>query len=559
LLLGSSSYQKVFKMAMSIPKSGYSRFMKEGAMHFKGVDEAVLRNIEACVELAGQIRSAYGPNGMNKMVINHIEKMFVTNDAATILNELEVQHPAARMIVMATQRQEAQVGDNTNTVLVFASALLENAAELVKMGLKPVEIASGYELAYEHAAKILPKLVAETFTELTDVEKTRRVLKASIMSKQYENYDLISELVATACVKTVPQSASSFNVDNIRVVKILGAGVGSSHVMNGMVFRRGAEGDVKRVTDARIAVFACPFDLTQTETKGTVLMNNAEDLLEFSQTEESEVESQIKALAESGVNLIVAAGKFGDIYLHYLNKYKIMGVRLTSKFDMRRLCRTIGAQAQARINAPSVDLLGQCNEVYINEIGGDNVVVFDRTSDIARVATIIIRGSSQSLMDDVERAVDDAVNTYKALARDGRLLAGSGAVEVELARRIKSIGEKIEGLEQYSVQQFAHALETMPKILAENAGLKPTEILSNLYAEHQKGNEHHGIDVITGKIVSAVENSIFDIFAAKDLALKLATNAATTVLKVDQIIMAKPAGGPPVRGPKGQDEDDDMA
>lgn len=152
-----------------------------------------------------------------------------------------------------------------------------------------------------------------------------------------------------ALVQTVPQNASSFNVDNIRVVKVLGAGVGSSHVMNGMVFRRGAEGDVKKVSNARIAVFACPFDLTQTETKGTVLMSNAEDLLQFSKTEESEVEEQVKALADRGVNLVVAAGKFGDIYLHYLNKYKIMGVRLVSKFDMRRLCRSIGAQAQARI------------------------------------------------------------------------------------------------------------------------------------------------------------------------------------------------------------------
>ncbi|KAI6181345.1 CCT-theta [Aphelenchoides besseyi] len=546
-------------MAMQIPKSGYSRFMKEGAQSFKGLDEAVMRNIEACVELAGQIRSAYGPNGMNKMVINHIEKMFVTNDAATILNELEVQHPAARMIVMATQQQEAQIGDNTNTVLIFAAALLEHAAELIKMGLKPVEISAGYTLAYEKAAEILPELVAATFTELTDLEKTRKVLKSSIMSKQYDQYELVADLVAKACVQTVPRNASAFNVDNIRVVKILGAGVGSSHVMNGMVFRRGAEGDVKKITNARVAVFACPFDLTQTETKGTVLMNNAEDLLEFSKTEESEVENQVKALHEAGVNVVVAAGKFGDIYLHYLNKYKIMGVRLVSKFDMRRLCRTIGAQAQARVIAPSVDALGQCNEVYTKEIGGDHVVVFDRTTDVARVATIIIRGSSQSLMDDVERAVDDAVNTYKALTKDGRLLAGAGAVEIELARRIESIGEKFEGLEQYSVKKFANALDTLPKLLAENAGLKPNEILSSLRAVHQKGEQHQGLDVVSGTIMNAVENNVFDIFAAKKLALKLATNAAATVLLIDQIIMAKPAGGPPVRGPKPQDEDDGMA
>ncbi|CAD5220112.1 unnamed protein product [Bursaphelenchus okinawaensis] len=546
-------------MAMGIPKSGYSRFMKEGAMHFKGLDEAVQRNIEACVELASQIKTAYGPNGMNKMVINHLERVFVTNDAATILKELEVQHPAARMLVMATEMQEKQIGDNTNTVLIFAAALLESANELINMGLKPVEIANGYELAFEKVAEILPELVVDKEFDLYDIEKVRKVLKASIMSKQYDHYELIADLVSAACVKTVPKKSGNFNVDNIRVVKILGAGVGASHVMNGMVFRRGAEGDIKKVSNARVAVFACPFDLTQTETKGTVLMENAEDLLSFSKTEESEVEKQVKELADRGVNVVVAAGKFGDIYLHYLNQYKIMGVRLTSKFDMRRLCRTIGAQAQARINAPTVDLLGDCTEVYIQEIGGDNVVVFDRKDDLSKVATVVIRGSSQSLMDDVERAVDDAVNTYKALTRDTRLLAGGGAIEIELARRIELIGEKYEGLEQYSIQKFAHALETLPKLLADNAGLKPTEVLSNLYAAHQNGNITHGIDVATGALVDSVENNVFDLFNSKLLAFKLATNAAATVLKVDQIIMSKPAGGPPVRGPKPQDEDDGMA
>ena len=382
---------------MAIPRSGVSRFMREGAavrfknllqnllpslQSYKGIDEAVIRNIEACAELAGQIRSAYGPQGMNKMVINHIEKMFVTSDAATILNELEVQHPAARMLVMAAQQQEAQIGDNTNTVLIFAAALLENAAELIQMvrvmpradclftnwlflqGLKPVEIANGYKAAYEHAARILGELVVSTFTSLDDEAAVKRVLRASIMSKQYDHYDLIAALVAEACVQTVPRAAAAFNVDNVRIVKILGAGVGASHVMNGMVFKRGVEGDRKSVSSARVAVFACPFDLTQTETKvfwrisllvnvcilqGTVLMNTADDLLQFSKSEESEVEAQVKALAERGINVVVAAGKFGDIYVHYLNVHNIMGVRLVSKFDMRRLCRTIGAQAQARI------------------------------------------------------------------------------------------------------------------------------------------------------------------------------------------------------------------
>ncbi|KHJ83174.1 TCP-1/Cpn60 chaperonin family protein, partial [Oesophagostomum dentatum] len=299
----------------------------------------------------------------------------------------------------------------------------------------------------------------------------KKFLRSAITSKQYDNEDVIAELVAKACVQTVPKNSYNFNVDNIRICKILGSGVSTSMVMNGMVFKRGAEGEIKHVNNARIAVFTCPFDLTQTETKGTVLIENAEELMGFAKGEENEVESQVKGLADNGVQVVVAAGKFGDLYLHFLNKYKIMAVRLTSKFDLRRLCRTVGAQAQARICAPAVNLLGTCDTVTVKEIGDENVVVFDNKGEKGNVATVIIRGSSQSRIDDVERAVDDAVNTYKALTKDAKLLPGAGAVEIELARQIESFGEKCPGLEQYAIKKFAYALETLPKSIAENAGM----------------------------------------------------------------------------------------
>ncbi|EPB69446.1 T-complex protein 1, theta subunit [Ancylostoma ceylanicum] len=507
-------------MAMNIPKSGYNRFMKEGAQHFKGTDEAVLRNIDACVELASQLRSAYGPNGMNKMVINHIEKLFVTNDAATILKELDIQHPAAKIIIMASQMQEKQVGDNTNTVVILAAALLEHAAQLISMGLTPQEVAAGYEQAAEKALEILPSLVVKEATDLRDLAMVKKFLRSAITSKQYDNEETIAELVAKACVQTVPKNSFNFNVDNIRICKILGSGVNTS--------------------------------------MGTVLIENAEELMGFSKGEESEVESQVKALADNGVQVVVAAGKFGDLYLHFLNKYKIMAVRLTSKFDLRRLCRTVGAQAQARICAPAVNLLGTCDSVCVKEIGDENVVVFDNKGEKGNVATIIIRGSSQSRIDDVERAVDDAVNTYKALTKDAKLLPGAGAVEIELARQIESFGEKCPGLEQYAIKKFAYALETLPKSIAENAGMDATDILTKLNAAHEAGQQNAGIDIWKHEVMDAAENYIFDLYAGKKLAIKLATDAAATILKVDQIIIAKQAtGGPKPRGPKPQDEDDD--
>nr|CAD2134759.1 unnamed protein product [Meloidogyne enterolobii] len=544
-------------MAMSVPKSGYARFMKEGAMHFKGMEEAVSRNIEACMELALQTRSSYGPNGMNKMVINRLEKLFVTNDAASILNELEIQHPAARIIVLAAQMQEKQIGDCTNMVVIFAASLLEQASQLLSMGIKPIEIASGYEQALAKAEEILPKLVIGKAEDLYNVDLVKTYLLPSITSKQAGNHDFVAGLAADACVKIAPKNVHNFNVDNIRICKILGAGVSSSFIANGMVFKRGAEGEVKQATNAKVAIFACPFDLTQTETKGTILMNTADDLLKFSNTEEASVEQKVKEMAEAGVSVVVAAGKFGDLYIHFLNKYKIMGVRLTSKFDLRRLCLTLGAQAQAVICAPPEDSLGKCDNVFIKEIGDTQTVIFDKQSATSKVVTVIVRGSSQSILDDVERAIDDGVNTFKALTKDKRLLAGAGATEIELSRQIQLFGETQSGLEQYSIRKFAAALDVLPKQLAENCGMKTTEALANLYAAHQNGSTYEGIDVLNSKLVDAKEAKIYDLFNGKLWALKLATNAACNILKIDQIIMAKPAGGPTPRGPKAQDEDDD--
>jgi len=269
------------------------------------------------------------------------------------------------------------------------------------------------------------------------------------------------------------------------------------------------------------------------------------------------VEAQVKALADANINVIVAAGKFGDLYLHFMNKYKIMGIRLNSKFDVRRLCKTVGATALPKITVPTPEEIGHCDRVFLDEVGETETVVFQQNNDHSQIATIVIRGSSDNLMDDIERAIDDAVNNVKALVKDNRLVPGAGAVEIELARQIESFGEVCPGLEQYSIQKYSLALESLPKQLADNAGVKSMDILSKLYAEHQQGKKTAGFDIETGGVLDAVAAGITDLYLTKWWALKLATNAATTVLKIDQIIMSKPAGGPKSRPAKGQDEGDD--
>ncbi|XP_058921420.1 T-complex protein 1 subunit theta isoform X1 [Kogia breviceps] len=540
-------------MALHVPKApGFAQMLKEGAKHFSGLEEAVYRNIQACKELAQTTRTAYGPNGMNKMIINHLEKLFVTNDAATVLRELEVQHPAAKMIVMASHMQEQEVGDGTNFVLVFAGALLELAEELLRLGLSVSEVIEGYEIACKKAHEILPDLVCCSAKNLRDVDEVSSLLHTSIMSKQYGNEAFLAKLIAQACVSIFPDSGH-FNVDNIRVCKILGSGVHSSSVLHGMVFKKETEGDVTSVKDAKIAVYSCPFDGMITETKGTVLIKTAEELMNFSKGEENLMDTQVRAIAGTGANVIVTGGKVADMALHYANKYNIMLVRLNSKWDLRRLCKTVGATALPRLTPPVLEEMGHCDSVYLSEVGDTQVVVFKHEKEDGAISTIVLRGSTDNLMDDIERAVDDGVNTFKVLTRDKRLVPGGGATEIELARQITSYGETCPGLEQYAIKKFAEAFEAIPRALAENSGVKANEVISKLYAVHQEGNKNVGLDIEAEvpAVKDMLEAGVLDTYLGKYWAIKLATNAAVTVLRVDQIIMAKLAGGPKASKPQG--------
>ncbi|KOC60942.1 T-complex protein 1 subunit theta [Habropoda laboriosa] len=543
-------------MALHVPKApGMAQMLKDGALHFLGLEEAVYRNITVCKEFAQTMRTAYGPNGMNKMVINHIEKLFVTNDAATIINELEVEHPAAKLIVLASIMQESEVGDGTNFVIILAGALLEAAEGLLRLGITPAEIVEGYEASLEKALEILPTLVCYEIKDFRDEKQIQVGIKTSIMSKQYGNEDSITSLVTKACVSILPEN-TTFNVDNVRVCKILGSGISSSEVVQGMVFKRQVEGDVTKKDNPKIAVYTCAVDIMQTETKGTVLIKSAVELMKFSKGEESLLEIQIKAIADSGATVIVSGGKFGDMALHYINKYNLMAVRIPSKFDVRRLCKTVGATALPKLTPPTKEELGYADSVHIDEVGDTIVVKFAINGTDSRVSTIIVRGSTENYMDDIERAIDDGVNTFKGITRDGRFLPGAGATEIELAAQLSTYADTLPGLEQYAVRRFATALEIFPKTLAENSGSYASELVSKLYAAHKEGKKNHGFDIDNKTaLIDTVEAGILDLFLTKQWGLKYAVGVACTILKVDQIIMAKRAGGPKV--PSGGVRDDD--
>lgn len=266
----------------------------------------------------------------------------------------------------------------------------------------------------------------------------------------------------------------------------MGSSLTESRVVRGMVFPRQPEGSVKRAVKAKVAVFSCPIDISQTETKGTVLLHNAKEMLDFTKGEETQLEEAIKELHDSGLRVVVAGSTLGELALHYLNRHGILVVRILSKFELRRLCRVVGATPLARLGAPMPDEMGSIDVVETEEIGGDRVTVFRQEGDITKTATIVIRGATQNHLDDLERAIDDGVNVVKAITRDSRLVPGAGATEMQLIERIVNHGEKTPGLLQHAIKKFGEAFEVIPRTLAESAGLDATEVLSRLYAAHHK-------------------------------------------------------------------------
>ncbi|KAI6100576.1 chaperonin Cpn60/TCP-1 family [Pisolithus sp. B1] len=559
-------------MSLKVPKPNNIQLFKDGYKHLQGLEDAVLRNIQAVAELSDLVRTSFGPNGRNKLVINHLGRLFVTSDAATIIREVEVVHPAAKLLVMASQAQESEMGDATNMVIIFAGELLKKAEHLLVMGLHASEVIQGYELARAKALSELESLSTSSLPSPFTLSTLAEALKPAIASKQYGFEDMLSKFVAEAALAVMPSNPKNFNVDNVRVVKIMGSSLSASRVVQGMVFGREPEGELKRVTKAKVAVFTCPIDITQTETKGTVLIKNADEMLNFTRDEEKHLEKIFREIADSGVKVIVAGSSVGELAMHFLNRLNIAVLKVLSKFDLRRLCRVVNATPLARIGAPTPEEAGFVDVFETTEIGGDRVTVlrqlvpgepgYDSKSEKTKTATIVLRGATANRLDDLERAVDDGVNVIKALLKDPRLVPGAGATELELAKRVDTYGSGLRGLAQHAVKRYATALEVIPRTLAENAlgGAEGNEVLSRLWAKHeQKGGEAWGVDVEAEQdgTLLATEHEILDSLAAKSWALKLATEAAVSVLSVDSIIMSKPAGGPKVPQQAGNWDEDD--
>ena len=497
------------------------------------------------------------------MLINHLDKIFVTSDTATLLKELEVAHPAAKIMTMAAQMQESEIGDGSNLVIVLIGELLAQAEELILMGLHPSDIISGYTKAYRKALELIesPDFVLETIEgkELENKERMIRAVLAPMASKQYGYESFLAPLVTEACLAVMPKNAFNFQVDNVRVVKILGGNLHQSEVIKGMVIPYPSIGKQKRIENAKIAVFTCAIQCADTETKGTVLIENANELMNFNISEEKEIDNAIKAISDSGVKVIVTGETIDDMATHFIEKYGMIALKVPSKFELRRICKATKARPLVTLGPVRPEEQGFAACVSVREYGSQKVTIFEQgATDHVQVATILLRSSTHNILNDIERAIDDGVNTVRALTRDGRLVAGAGAFEIELARRLSDFSTQAPGLEQYALDKFAKSLEVVPRALAENAGQVAMDVISQLYAAHEKGNIHVGFDIENNTVGEvAKENGILDLLYLKRQAIKLAIDAVLSILRVDAIIQSKPAGGPKGKQGGGHWDDED--
>jgi len=542
-------------------RAGIPKLFKDGYKQFTGIEGAILTNIEACIDLADMTNTSFGPSGMNKIVINQIDKVFVTSDAATIMKELAVQHPAAKVMCLAATMQEKEMGDGTNFVIAFSGELLRKAQELIHMGVHPSDIIKGYNIAMVKAKELMEGLVYYTLKDVFDEKKLAEGVKTTIAAKQFGLEDMMGDLVAKAAITVMPRgNPQGFNVDNVRILKLLGGDVNESHVVRGLALDCRPQTSCKKKSKVKVAVFTCSVAATQTETKGTILLNSASELLNYSKSEEDHMHKIIKTYKDMGVEMIVSGEKFSDMALHFMNKYNMMSLRIFSKYMLRRVCRLVGARPCVTLDGARTEDFGFLSNTYTKEIGERIVTILEQDKDSTSVcSTIVLRGATDNQMNDMERAASDAVNVVKQITRDARFVPGAGAAELQLASLMSDFASKQKGLEQYAIQKYAEALEIVPRQLASNSGHDGNKAVADLYAAHAKGENKTGVNVASGGIADMTQEGVMDLLATRLKGLALASKAALTILRVDHIIMRKPAGGPKKPKNRGHWDDNDSA
>ena len=523
---------------------GFNSLLKSGYRHFKGKEQTLMKNVEAIEDMAQMTRTALGPNGMNKYIINMHDKLFLTKDTNVMANELEINHPSVNVLVEGLKAQNSEQGDGTNFVVTFGGELMHYAGKLVSEGLHVADVTEGYEKAFNKSMELLDKVETYKVNDVKNLEEATKIIKPVIGSKLVHGQEsFLAPLIAEACINVVPENKEKFDVDNVRVAKILGGNIMKSEVIKGMLVVRKTEGAVLSCEKCNVAVYNCEFTTKGAETNDQVVFKTADELLNYTKSEEDHMEKVIKSIVDSGVKCVITGGAISNMAIHYLDKYGIMAFRTLSKFELRRIARSIGATLLVRLGPPTKEEMGYADEIKLTEISSQKCILIRKESENNKLSTIVLRGTTNDMLDNLERVVNCGVNAYRAVCKSPLFVAGAGAIDMYLSGKLKEYAKEIKTLDQYAIEAFGESFEVIPRTIMENSGINVNEKLATLRAKNSK-NPLLGINVKTGEIEDAFNMGVYDHLETKKWAIKHAYNSIRTIIKIDQIIVAKPAGGP---------------
>jgi len=527
--------------------------MPEGTQRTSGRN-AQKMNIDAAKLVADQIRTTLGPKGMDKMIVDALGDVTITNDGVTILQEMNIEHPSAKMIVEIAKTQEDEVGDGTTTAVVLAGELLKNAERLLEQNIHPTMIARGYRQAAEKAIEILGDIsVAVTLKDkdiLKNIAMTAMSGKGAEASKEY-----LADMISKAIISVADETDGQVSVDNedIKIEQKVGGGVEDTELIDGIVLdkERTNSGMPKLVEGAKVALIDSAIEVKDTEIDAKIQITDPTQMQAFLDQEEKMIKGIVDKIIASGANVILCQKGIDDMAQHFFAKAGIYAARRIKKSDMEKLARATGASVITNVDDLTMNDLGNAGIVEEKKVGDEHMTFVMKCKNPKSV-TILVRGATEHVADEVRRALDDAVGDLAAAVQVGKVVAGGGAPEMEVSKGLKKFANTLSGKEQLAVQSFANAMEVIPITLAESAGLDPIDKMAELKSAHDKGQKWAGINVFTGKVMDAWKNKVMEPLKIKTQAVKSASEVATMILRIDDVIAGGGAkGGMPEMPPGG--------
>ena len=520
--------------------------LREGSRRSRGRD-AQHSNIMAAKVIAQAVRSSLGPKGMDKMLVDDMGDVTITSDGRTILERVNVEHPAAKMMVEVAKTQDDEVGDGTTTSVVFAGELLSKAEDLIDRNIHPTTIIGGFRKASEKALEALERIAVQV--DPADRDALRRVAMTSLASKIVsENKEQLAEITVEAVLLVAHTVGDEYRVDldDIMVKKKPGESVVGTKLIRGIVLDKGfVHPDMpKRIEDARIALLNSPLEVEKTEFDARIHIESPEAMDEFLKEEESMLRRMAEKIASVGANVLICQKGIDDMAEYYLAKMGIAAVKRVKRSDLEKVAKATGGRIVVNLDDLRDDDLGFAGLVEERKIGDDKMVFIEGCKNPRSVA-ILIRGGTERIVDEAERSIHDALCVVRDVVQEPKILAGGGAPEMEVARKVRGYAESLPGREQLAARRFAEAIEIIPTTLAENAGLDPIDILSDLRAAHEKGGVWMGVDVLRGSVDDMMRLRVYEPLAVKKQVIKSATEAATMILKIDDVIAAGGSKSPP--------------